>query len=59
MKMWRVKLRERSEGWFWECFDAAGKLLCRSQQHFRHCWEAFRDFERMFEDHWALMHARF
>ena len=34
MKMWRVKLRERSEGWFWECFDAAGKLLCRSQQPF-------------------------
>lgn len=59
MGSWRVDLRVRSEGWYWECFDAAGNFVCRSRQVFRHCWQAFRDFDRMIEDHWALMQSRF
>lgn len=57
--VWRAYLRERSEGWFWECFDASGNLICCSRQFFRFCWQALRDLECMLEDHWALMRARF
>ena len=57
MSNWRVELREQSEGWIWECFDAADVFVCKSKQRFRRRWQALRDFDYMYEDHWASMRA--
>ena len=57
MSTWRIKLREQSEGWIWECVDAADVFVCMSKRCFRHRWQALRDFELMFEDHWSSIRA--
>ena len=59
MKNWRVELRVEWTGWFWECHDEEGNYICRSNRNFQWRWQAYRDFELMFEDHWALMRSRF
>lgn len=59
MQSWRVELREEEAGWKWNCTDAAGNFISSSVRSFRRRWEALRDFELMFEDHWSLMRGRF
>lgn len=58
MDNWRVELRENEMGWFWECSDLANNFVCRSSKCFRRSWQALRDFEYMFKDHWSLMSNR-
>lgn len=57
MSYWHVKLRRRSAGWFWECWDPQGKFICSTPLSFRRRWEALKNFERWFEDHWSSVKA--
>lgn len=54
MLYWHVRLRKRSAGWYWECRTRKGMFLCSSPLSFKYRWEALRNFERWFEDYWAM-----
>lgn len=59
MFSWFVELCLKESKWNWVCRDAGGKLVCRSKRTFNTQHDAKRDFERQFEDHFAVMRCRF
>ena len=58
MQYWRVNLCEELQGWYWECRNEIGGFVCRSPRHFKKRWQALKNFEDRFEDHWAAMWIR-
>jgi hypothetical protein len=58
MPYWQISLRERVAGWVWECRDQDGRFVCESSTAFKRRWQAVRNFELRFEDHWPIMTAR-
>ena len=57
MRKWHMLLRERTAGWYWECRDHRGSFVCATPLSFRTRWLAVQNFERWFEDFWALQNV--
>ena len=55
---WRVELREDDKEWWWDCFDG-DVFVCNSDKGFRWRWQAVRNFELRFADHWSQIAHRF
>lgn len=58
MSKWQLKLRVRTAGWYWVCQDHCGTFICASPVSFKTRWQAVQNFERWFEDFWAVLNVR-
>lgn len=54
---WQLNLRVRTAGWYWECQDHRGSFVCATPLSFPTRWQAVQNFERWFEDFWAVKSA--